>query len=81
MDSDVTICYRNITFLIANVLVLQNRSKHKLSIKENSPQYCFKLLETTVMSSNYYPDSNSLSGYPDNTDICFSPTVATLMKG
>jgi len=26
------------------------------------------------MSSNYYPDSNLLSGYPDNTDICFSPS-------
>ena len=27
------------------------------------------------MASNHYPDSKLLSGYPDNTDICFSPTL------
>ena len=27
------------------------------------------------MASNHYPDSKLLSGYPDNTDICFSPSA------
>ena len=45
-DSDITISYRNLTFLAANVLALQYRSKHKLSIKANSTQNCFKLIKT-----------------------------------
>ena len=27
------------------------------------------------MASNHYPDSKLLSGYPDNTDICFSSSM------
>jgi len=30
------------------------------------------------MASNYYLDTNLLSGYPDNMDICFSPSTQTL---
>jgi len=29
------------------------------------------LLGTILMTSNYYPDGNLLSVYPDNVDICF----------
>ena len=29
------------------------------------------------MASKYYPDSKLLSGYPDNTDIRFSPNTHT----
>ena len=38
------------------------------------------LFKSILMSSNYYPDtySNLLSGYSDNTDICFSPSVTQL---
>ena len=35
------------------------------------------LIESILMSSTYYPDSNLLSEYPDNTDICFSSNTYT----
>ena len=75
-DSDIIHCYRNI-------VVLQNWDKYNNPViitflamtvwkLEIVTQNYFKLLETILMASNYYPDNNLLS---NNTDICFSSSL------